>query len=74
MSALSSAKPSRALYWPVQARRNIGVRSLFVVVLAFLIAYGVLFPRLLTAAGFAKFTQSWFPLALVARGQAVLIL
>ena len=58
----------------MQARRNIGVRSLFVVVLAFLIAYGVLFPGLFTAAGFAKFTQSWFPLALVAMAQAILML
>jgi ribose transport system permease protein len=58
----------------VQARRNIGVRSLFIVVLAFLIAYGVLFPGLFTASGFAKFTQSWFPLALVAMAQAILML
>jgi len=58
----------------VQARRNIGVRSLFIVVLAFLIGYGVLFPGLFTASAFAKFTQSWFPLALVAMAQAILML
>ncbi|MDX8435281.1 ABC transporter permease [Mesorhizobium abyssinicae] len=74
MSISSSAKPAGSLYWPVQARRNIGVRGLFVVVLAFLIAYGVLFPGLFTASGFAKFTQSWFPLALVAMAQAILML
>jgi ribose transport system permease protein len=34
----------------------------------------VLFPGLFTAAGFAKFTQSWFPLALVAMAQAILML
>lgn len=74
MSVVSSARPAGALYWPVQARRNIGVRSLFLVVLAFLIAYGVLFPGLFSASGFAKFTQSWFPLALVAMAQAILML
>jgi ribose transport system permease protein len=62
------------LYWPVQMRRNLGVRSLFLVVLAFVIAYGVLFPGLFTGSGFAKFTQSWFPLALVAMAQAILML
>ncbi|TIQ40589.1 MAG: ABC transporter permease [Mesorhizobium sp.] len=74
MSIILSAKSNGALYWPVQARRNIGVRSLFLVVLAFLVAYGVLFPGLFTASGFAKFTQSWFPLALVAMAQAILML
>ncbi|RAZ84600.1 ABC transporter permease [Mesorhizobium hawassense] len=74
MSMVPSAKSAGALYWPVQARRNIGVRSLFLVVLAFLVAYGVLFPGLFTASGFAKFTQSWFPLALVAMAQAILML
>ena len=39
---------------------------MFAVVGAFLVAYAVLHPGLLTAAGLAKFTQSWFPLALVA--------
>ena len=62
------------LYWPIQMRRNLGVRSLFLVVLAFVIAYGLLFPGLFTVSGFAKFTQSWFPLALVAMAQAILML
>jgi len=71
---LSAAPSGPALYLAIQRKRNIGVRSLFLVVLAFLIAYGVLFPGLFTAAGFAKFTQSWFPLALVAMAQAILML
>ncbi|MER9131129.1 ABC transporter permease [Mesorhizobium sp. M0768] len=74
MSAVASSNQAGALYWPVQLRRNVGVRSLFAVVLAFVIAYGFLFPGLLTASGFAKFTQSWFPLALVAMAQAILML
>ena len=71
------ADPDReagALYWPVQLRRNLGVRSLFLVVLAFAVAYGFLFPGLFSGSGFAKFTQSWFPLALVAMAQAILML
>ncbi|ODT31218.1 MAG: ABC transporter permease [Kaistia sp. SCN 65-12] len=76
MSTPSIPAPARggALYLAIQAKRNIGVRSLFLVVLAFLVAYGVLFPGLFTATGFAKFTQSWFPLALVAMAQAILML
>ncbi|RWP67011.1 ABC transporter permease [Mesorhizobium sp.] len=74
MSTVASSRQAGALYWPVQLRRNVGVRGLFAVVMAFLVAYGFLFPGLLTASGFAKFTQSWFPLALVAMAQAILML
>ncbi|BCH21995.1 ABC transporter permease [Mesorhizobium sp. L-8-3] len=74
MSAVQPSSKSRPLYWPVQSRRNAGVHGLFAVVLLFLIAYGILFPGLFTLAGFAKFTQSWFPLALVAMAQAILML
>ncbi|RWI23666.1 ABC transporter permease [Mesorhizobium sp.] len=74
MSTVASPRQAGALYWPVQLRRNAGVRGLFAVVMAFLVAYGFLFPGLLTASGFAKFTQSWFPLALVAMAQAILML
>lgn len=74
MNSPRSLGQTGALYWPVQLRRNVGVRSLFAVVLVFLVAYGFLFPGLFTASGFAKFTQSWFPLALVAMAQAILML
>lgn len=62
------------LYWQVQARRTIGVRTLFLVVAGLAVGYGLLFPGLFTFAGFAKFTQSWFPLALVAMAQAILMM
>jgi ribose transport system permease protein len=52
----------------------LGVRGLLLLVVGFILAYAVLFPGLLTAGGFAKFTQSWFPLALVAMAQALLML
>ena len=62
------------LYLAVQGRRNNGSRGLFVVVAAFLAAYAALYPGLLSLSGLAKFTQSWFPLALVAMAQALLML
>lgn len=74
MSAVEPAANTASLYWPVQSRRNIGVRGLFIVVAAFFVAYGILFPGLFSMSGFAKFTQSWFPLALVAMAQAILML
>lgn len=74
MSAVEPAANTASLYWPVQSRRNIGVRGLFMVVAAFFVAYGILFPGLFSMSGFAKFTQSWFPLALVAMAQAILML
>ena len=76
MSATVDTAPKRVipLYWPVQANRNAGLVGLFVVVLLFIVVYGVLFPGLFTLSGFAKFTQSWFPLALVAMAQALLML
>jgi ribose transport system permease protein len=73
-ASLPPSPSGTALYLAIQRKRNIGVRSLFLVVLAFLVAYGVLFPGLFSATGFAKFTQSWFPLALVAMAQAILML
>lgn len=76
MSLAPYAPRGRAvpLYWQVQMRRNIGVRGLFLVILAFIAAYGILFHGLFSVFGFAKFTQSWFPLALVTMAQAILML
>lgn len=62
------------LYLQVQRSRNADLFGLFAVVLVFLAAYGFLFHGFLTLQGFAKFTQSWFPLALVAMAQAILML
>lgn len=63
-----------SLYWPVQRRRNRGLLGLYGVVLAFLVLYAYLFPGFLSLGGVAKFTQSWFPLALVAMAQGILML
>ncbi|MCB1499083.1 MAG: ABC transporter permease [Bauldia sp.] len=69
-----SAVAQRSLYWPVQWSRNRGLFGLFVVVVGFLLLYAYLFPGFLSVSGVAKFTQSWFPLALVAMAQAILML
>jgi ribose transport system permease protein len=71
MSAVSS---SGRLYGLIQLRRNRGLSGLYLVVSAFLILYVVLFPGILSISGFSKFTQNWFPLALVTMAQAVLML
>jgi ribose transport system permease protein len=63
-----------ALYWRIQRRRNRGLTGLFLVVLAFLVLYVIQFPGLLTITGISKFTQNWFPLALVTMAQVILML
>lgn len=74
MSRSGSTTAGGSLYAAVQMRRNKGVTSLGLVVLLFLATYAVLFPGLLSIGGFAKFSQTWFPLALTAMAQAVLML
>ena len=74
MTSASTTGLGRSLYWSIQARRNRDIRGLAVVVAGFLALYAALFPGLLTAAGFAKFTQTWFPLALTGMAQAMLML
>ena len=61
--ARSSASATAASARPVRRRRS-----------AFLALYAFLFPGLLSVGGISKFTQSWFPLALVAMAQAILML
>ena len=71
MSAVSS---TGWLYGAIQKRRNRSLGGLYLVVAAFLILYAVLFPGILSVGGFSKFTQNWFPLALVTMAQALLML
>lgn len=72
--SLDQHMAEKPLYWPVQRRRSRGLWPLFCVVAAFLAAYAYLFPGLLSVSGLSKFTQSWFPLALVSMAQAILML
>jgi ribose transport system permease protein len=70
-----SAVPSTGwLYGAIQRGRNRGLGGLYLVVAAFLVLYAVLFPGILSVGGFSKFTQNWFPLALVTMAQALLML
>ncbi|MCF3640400.1 ABC transporter permease [Rhizobium sp. TRM95111] len=63
-----------SLYLSIQHRRNRGLLGLYAVVIAFLALYAALFPGILGIGGFSKFTQNWFPLALVTIAQALMML
>ncbi|WP_454814026.1 ABC transporter permease [Labrys neptuniae] len=71
---MSGTISSASLYLAVQRRRNRGLGGLYVVVAVFLLLYAWLFPGILSLGGFSKFTQNWFPLALVTMAQALLML
>ena len=62
------------LYWSIFWQRNAGVQGIFAATLLFLVAYAILFPGLLRVDSIAKLSQSWFPLAAAAMGQAVIML
>lgn len=62
------------LYWSIFWQRNAGVQGIFAATLLFLVVYAVLFPGLLRVDSIAKLSQSWFPLAAAAMGQAVIML
>jgi len=63
-----------SLYWRIQWQRNRRLAPLYGVVILLFVVYGWLFPGLFSRAGIAHFTQSWFPLALVAMAQVMLML
>ncbi|GAA0615072.1 ABC transporter permease [Paenochrobactrum glaciei] len=63
-----------SLYWSIQHSRNKGLFGLYAVVALFFALYIWLFPGILSLGGFSKFTQNWFPLALVTMAQALLML
>lgn len=62
------------LYLAVQGRRNRGLPGLYIVVTALVVLYVFLSPGILSVEGFSKFSQNWFPLALVTLAQALLML
>jgi ribose transport system permease protein len=62
------------LYLAVQRRRNRGLGGIYAVVGALVLIYAILFPGILSIGGFSKFTQNWFPLALVTIAQTLLML
>ena len=62
------------LYWAIQWRRNEGLGALFLVLAGFLVLYAILFPGILSIGGAGRFVQNWFPMALVAVAQAIVML
>ena len=71
MSAVPSGLTLHArLIW----RRNGGQTGLYVLLFLLLALYAFLYPGLLSWAGVARFTQNWFPVALVAIAQTLVML
>jgi ribose transport system permease protein len=62
------------LYWALLRRRNTGLRGLFALLVLMLLVYATFFPGILSLAGVAKLTQNWFPLAVVAMAQTLVML
>ncbi|HEY6519153.1 MAG TPA: ABC transporter permease [Roseiarcus sp.] len=62
------------LYWAIQWRRNEGLGALFLVLVVFAVIYAILFPGILTVGAMAKFVQGWFPTAMVAAAQTIVML
>ena len=62
------------LYWAIQWRRNEGLGALFLVLAVFAVIYSVLFPGILSVGSMAKFVQGWFPTAMVAAADTIVML
>jgi len=62
------------LYWRIQWRRNDGLGALFLVLALFAILYAVLFPGIFSFGTSSKFVQGWFPTAMVAAAQTIVML
>jgi ribose transport system permease protein len=55
-------------------RRNQGLRGLFALLVAMILIYIAFFPGIVSLNGIARLTQSWFPLAVVAMAQTLVML
>src|SRR5258708_38975411 len=62
------------LYWAIQWRRNEGLGALFLVLVVFAVIYAFLFPGILAVGAMAKFVQGWFPTAMVAAAETIVLL
>ena len=68
------ANKGSRLYWRIQWRRNGGLGALFFVLALFAIVYAILFPGILAVGAASKFVQGWFPTALVAAAETIVML
>jgi ribose transport system permease protein len=55
-------------------RRNSGLGALFALLVAMFAVYAISFPGVFSFSGIAKVTQSWFPIAVVAMAQTLVML
>jgi ribose transport system permease protein len=62
------------LYWAIQWRRNDGLGALFLVLAVFAAVYAVLFPGIFAIGAASKFVQGWFPTAMVAAAETIVML
>ena len=62
------------LYWAIQWRRNDGLGALFLVLAVFAAIYAVLFPGIFAIGAASKFVQGWFPTAMVAAAETIVML
>jgi ribose transport system permease protein len=62
------------LYWAIQWRRNDGLGALFLVLAVFAAIYAVLFPGIFAIPAASKFVQGWFPTAMVAAAETIVML
>jgi len=62
------------LYWAIQWRRNDGLGALFLVLAVFAVVYAVLFHGIFAIGAASKFVQGWFPTAMVAAAQTIVML
>ena len=62
------------LYWAIQWRRNEGLGALFLVLAVFAAIYAILFPGIFAVGAMAKFVQGWFPTAMVAAAETIVML
>jgi len=69
-----SGAAGRRLYWAIQWRRNEGLGALYLVLTAFAVLYAVLFPGILAFGALDKFVQGWFPTAMVAAAETIVML
>jgi ribose transport system permease protein len=69
-----SGSAGRRLYWAIQWRRNEGLGALYLVLAAFAVLYAVLFPGILAFGAMDKFVQGWFPTAMVAAAETIVML
>jgi ribose transport system permease protein len=74
MTMTAGSPSGRRLYWSLMIRRNQGLLALFALLVVLLAVFVYMSPGVLSWTGIAKFTQSWFPLAVVAMAQTLVML